>query len=290
MAIAIKTIITDKTRFPDDAKFTLAGEEISFGELRRQNAESQGELERAIQTRSAELDSKQQMQERATTTLANVLENVANATGLTYEQLVAGQVPQNLRETVRSVTRNTTTDNGLALKDDPLYKPLLDGFIAPLQHDMGTVKQVLQVSIDAFKNVAVKTAYLDFMSSDEKPEGFKAKYSDVLQLATNKGYKDENGFPDVTKALREMAGPVVTKTDHERIRKEGYEAGQKDAQTALLAQLGTPTPGTGGISFESSPDNTGGAAAKPKSIREKLDEAFRDPSIAAGMFGGATIQ
>lgn len=287
MAVKIKDILSNKTQFPDDARFTLAGEEITFGELRRQNDESHGEIERQLDTRQQELDAQKVTQDRATNVLANVLDNVSRVTGLSYDQLVKGQIPENLRETVASVTRETRTDSGLALKDDPLYKPILDGYITPLQTDMGVVKNVLNVSINAFKNYATKLAYIDFMQSEDKPAGFKAKYEDALQTAANKGYKDENGFPDVSRALREMSGPVAAKADNEKIRQEGYEAGRKSRETEILAQLNQPTTGADGISFESTAD---GKPAPTKSIKEKLNEAFNDPSIVGSLFGGATVQ
>lgn len=274
-------IVNDKTRYPDDAKFSIGGEEVTFGEFRRQNVESQGELARTMAERETKIIERENLTARAQSTLASVLERVSTATGLSYDQIVSGNIPANMRSTVASITGQTTTESGVALRDDPLYKPLFDSAIAPMQNEIGTLKTALSASIGAYKNDHTKLAYMDYLLTADKPEGFKPKYEDALQLAVNRGYKDEIGFPDVARALSDMAGPVSTKVDHERIRKEGYEEGIREAQRQQLAQLGQPNSGSGGIQFDSAPDT----GAKTKTIKEKIDEAFKDPSIAAGLFG-----
>lgn len=282
MAINWKNVIDDKTKFPDDAKFTIAGEEVTFGELRRQNTESRGELEQALTLRSAELDKREVTQQRATDTLARVLENVSARTGLTYEQLVKGEIPANLRSTVRTAAGETKTDSGLALKDDPLYKPLFESVLSPMRREVDLVKGGLVQAIGAYKNDHTRLAWLDFNMS-EKPEGFKSTYEDVLQHAVNKGYNDEVGFPDVTRAARELAGPIVQKTDSAKIKKEGYDEGYKKAQAEFAAQLGQPQGGGGPIQFDNEPlkdEKTG----RPLTIRQQLDKALQDPSITSALF------
>jgi hypothetical protein len=285
MAINFKNVIDDKTKFPDDASFTLAGEQITFGELRRQNTDSRGELEKQLTARAAELDAKDQTQKRAVETLARVLENVSARTGLSYDQLVKGDIPANLRPTVSQITRETRTDNGLQLQEDPLYKPLFDSVIAPMGKDVDLVRTGLVQAISAYKNDHTLLNWLHFQNSGEKPDGFKASYEDVLQHAVNKGYQDNLGFPDISRAAKEMAGPVVQKADSDKVRKEGYDEGYKKAQAEMAGQLGAPQPGTGGISFEAAP---AGKEQRTATIREKLNEAFQDPSIVGTMFG--TVQ
>jgi hypothetical protein len=282
MAVDWKKVVEDKAAYPDDAKFTINGEEVTFGEFRRQNAASRGELEQTLTTRSAELDQREQTQRRAVDTLARVLENVSAATGLTYDQLIKGDIPQHLRQAVATATRTTTTEAGVQLADDPLYKPLLDAVINPMRNDVNIVKRGLHDAIGAYKNDHTRLAWLDWMMTGQKPDGFNAKYEDVLQMAVNKGYKDEIGFPDVARAAKEMAGPIVAKVDTEKVRKEGYEEGYQKARGEFMANLGQPQPGSGGISFESAPET--GKNGKPVSIREKLQEAFSDPSIAGTLF------
>ena len=283
MAINWKNVIDDKTKFPDDAKFTIAGEEVTFGELRRQNTESRGELEQQLTLRSAELDRRDQTQRAATDTLARVLENVSQRTGLTYDQLVKGEIPANLRTTVRTAMGETKTDAGIALKDDPLYKPLFESVLSPMRREVDLVKGGLVQAIGAYKNDHTRLAWLDFQMSGAKPEGFKSTYEDVLQHAVNKGYNDDVGFPDVTRAAKELAGPIVQKVDGEKIKKEGFDEGYKKAQAEFAAQLGQPQAGAGPITFDSEPlkdEKTG----RPLTIRQQLDKALNDPSITAGLF------
>lgn len=281
MARKIKDLLANKAEFPDDMRVTIAGEEISFGELRRQDAESQGEISRSLQTRATELDQKEALQARAVTTLATVLENVSRTTGLSYDQLVSGQVPENLRETVAATVANTRTTSGVALKDDPLYKPVFD-YLAPMQEDLGNVKKAVGTAIGAYVNDRARLTYLEMKDSGELPEGFKMPYKEALQLAVNKGYKDDIGAPDVARAMREAAGPVSTKAAEDARYNAGIEEGRKQAAMDSLQRLGAPQSGSGGIHFEPAAD---GKTQKTASIADKLNEAFSDPTIAAGLFG-----
>lgn len=278
----LSDVFNDRSKYPDDAKVTIGGEEVTFGEMRRQNAESQGELARTITERETKVAERENLATRAQSTLATVLDRVSTATGLTYDQLVSGQIPQHLRSTVASVTGSTTTESGLALKDDPLYKPLYDAAIAPMQDNLGRLNTAVSTALGAYVNDRARLGYLEYLTTAEKPEGFKPKFEDALQYAVNKGYKDSVGAPDLHRALNEMAGPVSARVDSERIRKEGYDEGIREAQRQQLAQLGQPTSGSGGIQFDAAPE----PGSKTKTIKEKIDEAFKDPSIAAGLFGG----
>jgi hypothetical protein len=285
VAVEWKAVIDDKAKYPDDATFTLAGENITFAELRRQNTASRGELEQTLTTRSQELDMREATQRRAVDTLARVLENVSARTGLSYDQLVKGEIPANMRSTVQTLTRETKTDAGVALRDDPLYKPLFESVLAPMQNDMNLVKTGLGQAIGAYKNDHTLLTWLNFVMTGDKPEGFNAKYEDALQVAVNKGYKDELGFPDVARAAKDLASPIAAKVDTAKTRKEGFDEGYKAARSEFAGQLGQPQPGTGGISFEPTPAASGGVK-KVQTIREKLGEALADPTIQDQLFGG----
>lgn len=285
MAMKIRDVLANKQAYPDDAKVTIAGEEITFGELRRQDAESQGELAQRLQTRQNELDTQKANQDRAVTTLANVLENVSKVTGLTYDQLVKGEIPANLRDTVSRAAAATPNASGVPLAEDPLYKPLFDSEITPMRNDLKTVKQAFGQTILTYLNDRAEMKYLSFMTLAEKPKDFKMAFKDAMNTAVSKGYKDEVGAPDVTRVLNEAMGPVVQQHDADARYQAGIEEGRKLAQKDFVAQLGTPQGGTGGIHFEAAAD---GKPAKTPSIKEKLDEAFSDPAIAASLFGGFT--
>jgi hypothetical protein len=283
MAISWKQVISDTAQFPDDATFQLGNETVSFRELRRQNAESRGELEQQLQLRSAELDRRDDTQRRAVDTLARVLENVSAATGLTYDQLVSGKIPPHLGQKAMQAIGNTPNSaTGLALKDDPLYKPLFAQVLDPIQNDLGIVKTGLGSAIMAYRDDHTRLNWLDYLLTGEKPEGFKSTYEDALQLAVNKNYKDPIGFPDVKRAAMELAGPVKQTADTAKLKKEGYDEGYKKAQSEFLSQLGQPQPGAGGIQFEGAPAK--GGPQRVQTIREKLDQAFQDPDIAGTLF------
>jgi len=280
MAINWKNVIDDRTKYPDDATFSLAGETITFAELRRQNTESRGELERDLTARTAKVEERERTQQRAVDTLARVLENVSAATGLSYDQLVKGQIPEHLRSTVSHLTGTTPTAAGIPLKDDPLYKPLFDSVLAPMQNDVNLVKTGLGQAINAYKNDHTRLAWLDWSMTGDKPADFKGTYEDALQLAVTRDYKDELGFPDVKRAAVDLAGPGIKKVSDEQIRKQGYDEGVAAAKKDFLAGLGQPAPGAGGIQFEGEPNKDN----KPATIRQQLEKAFSDPGIAGSMF------
>ena len=73
----ILDIVNDRTKYPDDAKFSIGGEEVTFAEFRKQNLESQGELARTIAERETKVVEKENLTTRAQATLANVLASLA---------------------------------------------------------------------------------------------------------------------------------------------------------------------------------------------------------------------
>jgi hypothetical protein len=284
MAIDWKKVFGDKTAYPDDATFELGGEKLTFAELRKQNADSQGELQKDLVAREAKVADKERKQEQAVSTLATVLERVSKATGLSYDDLIAGRIPENLKTTVAAVTGDTRTASGAKVKEDPLFKDLFAEVLDPALQKVDLVARTLGQSINVYSNDHTRLAFLEYLQSPDKPADFKPDYKAALQVAVDKGYKEDGtGFPDVSRALRDMAGPVSHKSEIEQALEKGRAEGRAEAQRQQLAQLGEPQRGAGGIHFEAAPEKS---AVKPgETIRQALDKAFNDPEIAGQMFG-----
>jgi hypothetical protein len=122
-----------------------------------------------------------------------------------------------------------------------------------------------------------------------KPKDFKMSFTDALQLAVNKGYRDDAGTPDVARAMRESSAPMGAKAIEEQRYQDGISEGRRQAQLDQLAQLGQPQPGVGGIQADVQPPSAGGKAEKVPTIAEQLNKAFADPAIAGTLFG-QTVQ
>jgi hypothetical protein len=275
-------ILSDKGAYPDDVKFTINGVEVTLGAIRTQNAQSQGELERRLTTRQTELDTRGTNLDTATANLARIVENVQKATGLTVDQIVQGQIPEHMRQTVALATRETRTEAGHALKDDPLYAPII-AELDPIRRDLQGTRHALGQALGVYSNDRARLDYMEWHQF-KKPKGADVNVSldQALQTAVSKGYKNQEGWPDVTRALDELAGPVVAQKSQEEVRQQGIEEGRRLAQAEMAARQGQPTWGGEPITSVASVDMSGKPDPThnhPKSIADQLNTAFADPKM-----------
>jgi hypothetical protein len=279
-------ILGDKTAYPDDVKFTINGVEVTLGAIRTQNAQSQGELERRLTTRQSELDTRNTNLDTATANLARIVENVQAATGLSVDQIVRGDIPENMRTRVATATRETRTEGGHALKDDPLYAPIF-AELAPMRDDIVGTRRALGQALGVYSNDRARLDYMEWHQF-KKPKGadVNVTLADALQTAVSKGYKNQEGWPDVPRALDELAGPVVAQKSQEEIRQQGIEEGRRLAAAENAARQGQPTWGgepitpVAGVDMSGKPDSTNN---HPKSIADQLTAAFQDPKMFSGV-------
>lgn len=282
-------ILGDRNKYPDDAKLTINGTEVTLGQIRTQNAQQGGEIERRLTQRQAELDQTARQQQQATDNLASIVDNVQRVTGLSVEDIIAGRIPQHLAGRAVAAAGATPNAQGVPLSEDPLYKPVFDHF-APLTADVSNVKQVLGVALNTYKNDRARLDYMEYMQFKRPNEDFKVPFEEAVNLAVTKGYKNAEGWPDVTRAMDDLAAPVRAKVVEGDVRKQAFEEGRRAALAEQASSFGQPTLGgsAAGMDFSSSPDNKG---ERTKTIREQLDAAFKDPSILAGTTGAtATVQ
>jgi hypothetical protein len=281
-------ILADKAKYPDDAKININGVEVTLGAVRAQNTASQGDLEKKLNTRQQELDQVARQQTAATDNLAKIVDNVQRVTGLSVEDIVAGRIPANLKETVAAATRSTVTAAGVTLAEDPLYAPVMKE-LEPIRASVHTTRQALLQSLEVYKSDRARLDHLDWLAANKPPAEFKVTRQDAINLAVNKGYKNAEGWPDVTRALDELAAPLAAKATETELAAKYREEGRREARAELAASMGQPTmgmsgePTAGGVEFSGTPEPAGHRVA---SIREQLSKAFADPKMLAT----ATIQ
>lgn len=271
-------ILANKAQYPDDLKFTINGQEVSLATIRTQNAQSQGDIERRLTARQQELEQTARQQSAATDNLARIVDNVQRVTGLSVEDIVAGRIPTNLRPAVQQATLQTQTSAGVPLSEDPLYAPIVRE-LEPLRSDIGLVKNGLGQALNIYREDRARLDFLDWRMSHKLPEDFQVTSRQAVEHAVQKGYRNEQGWPDVQRALDDLAAPVHAKQNEQQLAEKYREEGRREAQAAMAGSLGAPTLGGGstaaGLEFSGAPDS----GARVKTIREQLDQAFKDPQM-----------
>lgn len=275
-------ILGDKAKYADDLKINLNGVEVTLGTIRQQNADSQGEIERKLTIRQQELDNRDRMQNTATDNLASIVDNVQRVTGLSVEDIVAGRIPENLRQTVAETTLATRTTAGVPLSEDPLYAPIVRE-LTPMRSDISLLKNGLGQSLNTYREDRARLDFLDWRMSHKLPDDFKVTSKQAVELAVQKGYRNDLGWPDVTRALDELAAPVAAKANEETLAAKYREEGRAQQRAEFAASMGQPTLGgssltsAGGVDFSGAPDK----GERVSSIKEQLNKAFNDPAMLA---------
>jgi hypothetical protein len=275
-------ILADKAKYPDDAKITINGVDVTLGAIRKQNADSHGDIERRLTERETQLNTRASNMDSATANLAKIVENVQRVTGLGVEDIIAGRIPENLRETVATATRETRTASGVALKDDPLYAPII-AELEPMRRELDGTRHAFGTVLGVYQNDRARLDYIEWLAL-KKPKGAEVNVSldQALQHAVNKGYKNREGWADVPRALDELAAPAAAKVNEEQLKTQYIEEGRRQAQAEFAARQGEPTwqgtaiPAAAGVDFSGKPDATNN---HPKSIAEQLNAAFNDPKM-----------
>lgn len=276
-------ILADPAKFPDDANININGTAVTLGTIRQQNAESQGRLQQQLQQRETELTQRQTQLDNGVNKLATIVTNISTKTGLSVDQIVSGEIPDNLRATaVRAAGETIDPGTGKPVREDPLYAPIFKEF-EPLIRDMGLAKTGLAAVLTQYKEDRPRLEWLDF-TVNEKPADAKLnlKYEDAVQQAVQKGYTDKVGFPDVRRVARESLGTVQAESAKTAEYERGLKAGREQAQKDQLAQLGRGSTGIAGAEFSSKPAAPEGKQGQVVKITEQLNKAFSDPTILSG--------
>jgi hypothetical protein len=281
-------LFADKATYPDDLKFNLNGTEVSLGDLRAHNTKTQGDTATALQARETAIAQREEKTTRATERLANIMENVAKTTGLSFDQILAGDTAAaqaaatRIREQAGREGIHANEGGELDWTKDPIYAPV-DARFKPVELAMQQTQAALRAGLGVVQNDRTELAYLRFkVDNPDLAKGLK--YEDAVKLAVDKGYKDEVGFPNVSQALNELAAPGISKTEKEAEYKRGIDEGRAAARAEMMGNTGLPAgSGAAGMEFVPTPDAKPG---KVSSIADQLNKAMADPE----MMRSGTIQ
>lgn len=275
-----KKLLSDKATYPDDLTVEINGEKVTIGALRTHNAASQGETANALQARETAIAERETKTSRAAERLATIVETIATTTGLTFDQIIAGDTAaakaaadkvreQAGREGIR------TTDGAIDWTKDPIYAPV-DARFKPMEAGFNNMQAALRAGLGVVQNDRTELAYLRFRV--ENPELAKGlKYEDAVKLAVDKNYKDDVGFPDVRKALGELAAPKELEANKTKWESDAEKRGYDKARAEMMGGVGQPAgQGAAGMEFVPTPDKPAG---KVSSIADQLTKALNDPDI-----------
>jgi hypothetical protein len=167
-----------------------------------------------------------------------------------------------------------------------LYAPIF-AELEPIRNDIVGTRRALGQALGVYSNDRARLDYMEWHQF-KKPKGADVNVTldQALQAAVSKGYKNQEGWPDVPRALDELAGPVVAQKGQEEIRQQGIEEGRRLAAAEMAARQGQPTWGGEPITSVASVDMSGKPDATnnhPKSIADQLNAAFQDPKMFSGV-------
>lgn len=276
-----KKVLSDKTTYPDNLELTLNGEQVTVGSLREHNIATQGETATALQQREAVLTTRERTQEEATTRLANIVERISQSTGLSFNELIAGDSAAAVAAAARIKAEadragiTATGDGKIDWKTDPIYSPV-DARLSPIEAGIQSLTAAVKASLQVYGNDRPRIAYNQIRL--DNPDATKGiKFDDAVKHAVEKGYKDEVGFTDVVRAMQDLMQPGLTKNREEELVKTAEEKGYAKARAEMLGGAGQPAGGgAAGLEFVAAPDKPSG---RPASIADQLSKALSDPDI-----------
>lgn len=287
MAIDWKKLFGDTASYPDDVKITIAGEEVTLKDLRAHNTATHGETLKTLTEREAKLNERETRTTAATQRLADIVETVSKTTGMTFEQIIAGDTAAAqaaaaaVRDRANKEGIRATGDGKIDWDTDPIYSPV-QARLKPIEANQVGLTNAFKAGIKALQDDRSELAWLRF-KVDNPDLAKKLKYEDAVKLAVDSNYKDEYGFPDIRKALSDLSGPVVQGDATAAAKAEGEKAGYERARAELAGSVGMPAGGgTAGLEFQPSPAANAG---KVTSIAEALNKAIQDPDILRGVTG-----
>jgi len=279
MAKTWKEILSDKANFADDVQVTINGEAVTIGQLRAHDAAHGGETATLLQARETEIASREARTAAAQQKLADIMEAVAKSTGMTFDQIVSGDTAAaqaaaaKFRAAAGAAGITATPSGEIDWATDPIYKPINDRY-APLVQAADGLQKAMRAGATVMQNDRARMAWLEF-KLDNPEAAKKLKYDDAVKLAVDKGYLDEVGFPNVRKALEDLAAPGMSAARDEENKKKWTEEGAAAERARMFGAASKPGGmGTAGVEFEPTPAN-----GKVPTIAEALNKAMTDPAV-----------
>jgi hypothetical protein len=260
-----KEVLTDKSKFADDLKLNVNGLEVSLGELRQMNKDSEGALARKM----AE---------------AELREKAAASKEMEAADFYAKLLDQQTKATTTGVRDADGKDYNYDA--DPVLSPL-NKRIAQIQEkiekEYATKFQTLEQSL----NIATARYLQDSWKRDFEAISDRGDLDlkTTLEHAMKNKLVDEFGVPNVRKAADDL---LASKREEAKIAKIREEERERARHEALAGTLGRPSAG-GTVNLGKSATANGGDAPKPSSLEQALEVAManakNDPDIVKGFAG-----
>lgn len=265
-----KTVLSDKAKFADDKKITFEGVEMTLGELRTLNAETQGELARKMEEvgkQRADLEAKQA---EAAKFYQTVLEEKQRLTSQAAAQPAAA--------------------NANAAQFDPFSDPAWQPVMKPI------AERLAKAEANAKQVEDLRKAILDIATVWTR-DRWHREYSALPELKDDKGqarYQLEQlvkkaeaeklvdpitGIYDIRAAYDRLEEPRKL----EALKKQAFEEGKKAAEQAAFAAA-MPRPGESSFTIQSTP--APGSNGKALSFDEAVQRAMSDPEIISNLQQG----
>jgi hypothetical protein len=267
-----KEILANRQAFPDDFVISVKNgdktESLTLGAMRTEDAETNGELTRALTAKEQDIQKREKDVTNASKGIATMLENLSAKTGLSYEELIEGKAP-----TKKEVAKGAELD-----ENDPLVGALvkeLKAVRAELSSTKEEIGNVKKSALGPMLNTYLEDYYESTWEKIEPslPKGAKATRADALKYAQDNGLKDAKGRLDLRKAVRDL-------TYEDRINAEAEkrvaDLRKKDEDARTLASV--PRPAGTHINVKTDRSLLD-AKGRTKSFDDMLSEAAADTEM-----------
>jgi hypothetical protein len=272
MAKTWKEIISDSKSFPDDFTIDIGGEKYAVGDLRRANSESGGEIQRQLDARKTELDTREATLGQAQQELANLFQTFSEKTGLTLEDVTNGK-------TITTANAKKVAAGATGLDpNDPILAPVIaqitelkDKEIAGLNAKIGDLSKAVGMALKVNLDDHYEREYGEISKTMPKDAMKDLDLNKVLKYAGDNKIMDRHGRFNLKKATDEMTADTRRAAEIAEAEERGRRKAIEEGQIASVSR-----PGARAAHLTNSPKNTDGST---KTIEQAMADAANDPDI-----------
>lgn len=266
-----KELLADKA-LADDMTISVNGQSYTLGQLRSEDAETEG----AVSRRLKEIEDEKAKLGAAANEIANMFQEYSQLTGLSPDEILSGKKPSKAKVAEAAGLR----------EDDPLVGELVKTLkeqgkqIESLKTELSTQKEkVLKPITQQYLNDFYESRYERLLPTLPKSVREKADYRKVLEYAEKNRMHDGSGRLDLSKAAREMYEEDFI---NERVESRLKDERKKLADEATLAAAHPPT------SANSPRLGTPKNFKNDKGMTKSFDEVLRDAAVDTELWTGVT--
>lgn len=272
-----KEILADKS-LPDD--FVIASKDgstsWSLGELRAQDAESEG----AVSRRLTEIEKREKTLSDAAVGMTAMLEKVSAATGLSTDDLLNGKMP-----TRREVAASADLD-----ENDPLVGKLVRELKAARAETAAVAakaeelrKNALGPMLNTYLEDYYETRWEDKIAPS-LPEGANLDLKKAMDYANENGLKDRKGRLDLVRAAKELTYDQRVQAE---AKKQADAIVKKREDEAVLASVPRPNSLGQRVKTDKTLQKQVGSRFETKNFDDVLNDALADTDMWRGIQGNA---